>query len=183
MSHVPKRLGYEKYIKSGAWKRMRILFHAWVEDSGIPAGCWACGIVETESVFHVHHRFYPDTLGHEPVNSLSKLCEKCHSELHKLHNQGRKKMSLWEFSNLFITYKRISKELGAMPSECFEFLPVVEQPDPATKGKQKCRSLTKNQTPCKNLEVKHGLCNSHRPTRVKPNQQPIIPAGENRWVN
>lgn len=180
MSHAPKRLYYENYINSGAWKRMRKNFYAWVENNGIPAGCWACGITKIESMFHVHHRFYPDTLGHEPVNSPSKLCEKCHSELHKLHNQERKKLSLWDFSNLFITYKRVSKKLEALPSVCFEFLPVFVQPVPIQNSKKKCRSLTKNQTPCKNLEVKHGLCNSHRPTRSKPNQQPIISAGENR---
>lgn len=171
------KLRYNSYIKSGEWKRKRQQFREWIKSSQLPNSCWSCGVNEDEILFHIHHRFYPNQLGTEPISSLALLCENCHNKLHSWYKEIGEKIDLWEFSNSFIVVHREELGLEPLSSLCFVFLPqeqiVFSKPIPKT-TKSHCYSLTENRKPCKNKSVKNGLCNRHRPTRSRPNQKPIL---------
>jgi hypothetical protein len=172
-----KKIRYIHYLKSGEWKRKRKQFREWIEINALPNSCWSCGVNEDESLFHIHHRFYPNQLGSEPINSLALLCENCHNKLHNLHQKINKKIDLWEFSNSFIVVHREELGLEPLSSLCFVFLPqepIVFSKSSTKTTKSHCYSLTKDLRSCKNKAVKIGLCNSHRPTRSRPNQKPIL---------
>jgi hypothetical protein len=170
------KTSYNKYINSRQWKSKRNEFRIWLATNKITDACWACGVPENQSLFHVHHRFYSNKLGSESIDSLSLLCEECHSKLHNRHNKLKNKVSLWEFSNLFIKQERKKNGFENLPENCFKFVPpesIIFQPLNPSKQQLNCWSLTKQLSRCRNKPVKQGLCNRHRPTKSRPHQRPV----------
>ena len=66
---------YKIYLKSDEWKALRRLALDYANDK--------CQLCNTPNRLNVHHRFYPEVLGSEPVNDLTVLCNRCHIGFHQ----------------------------------------------------------------------------------------------------
>lgn len=87
---------YNKYVRSSHWERRRLLYYA--NHAKI---CAACG--HTKRI-HLHHKRY-DNLWEELDSDLVPLCERCHSEVHRRH-EDQHRQSLAEVTDNYITFFR-----------------------------------------------------------------------------
>lgn len=75
---------YVKYLKSPQWEAKR---EHWFSVYG--RWCRACG--RRDGALPLHHLTYAN-LGREPLSDLVALCQKCHSDVEKLHRKlGRRR--------------------------------------------------------------------------------------------
>ncbi len=87
---------YTKYIQSEVWRRKRRKYFTSKMYKTYPTGkkagkfvCYCCG---SEERLDLHHRTYK-RLGKERIAvDLVPVCKGCHSNIHKLHKEGR---TLW----------------------------------------------------------------------------------------
>lgn len=69
-----KFIDYFEWMKSPAWRRIR---NRKMKESGYK--CELCGSAKN---LHVHHITY-ENIGHEPMDDLLVVCNKCHKKLHE----------------------------------------------------------------------------------------------------
>lgn len=69
-----KFIDYFEWMKSPAWRQIR---NRKMKESGYK--CELCGSAKN---LHVHHITY-ENIGHEPLDDLLVVCNKCHKKLHE----------------------------------------------------------------------------------------------------
>ena len=72
---------YPEYLRTPEWRRTRLAKLEQVDNN-----CRRCGFRNTR--LHVHHLTY-DHLGHEWLDELVALCEKCHWVVHRERKEQR----------------------------------------------------------------------------------------------
>lgn len=91
------KVDYESYLKTALWAEKK---RQTLAERG--SSCEACGLKER---IHIHHATY-SRLGNEDISDLRVLCENCHFELHKAHDQSKLARKRWKslekFTNRFI---------------------------------------------------------------------------------
>lgn len=76
---------YYKYLKSSKWRLKRQQ-----KFDQVGRRCEECGSLNK---LHIHHLTY-DRLYVEKLDDLKVLCEKCHSEAHKIINKDKKRKTI-----------------------------------------------------------------------------------------
>lgn len=112
-----KKLGYDAYITSNAWRAKRLKRLA-IDGNK----CQGCG---SKTKLHVHHRTYIRFGGEELMDDLVTVCEGCHALIHKMHSLGRRRITLDQAtekilkqmspSPLVATVRRITNKRGPYP--------------------------------------------------------------------
>lgn len=99
------RSGYQTYIRSPAWRRVRQRFIA----SKLPKVCHGCG-EDWGTGDHLHHRTYKN-LGNERLIDLVPLCAPCHDAVHELYDSDPKwrRWGLWHTTKVALKYRRRGK--------------------------------------------------------------------------
>jgi hypothetical protein len=101
--------GYEAYIRSSAWRKVRQRFI----DSKLPKICMGCAR-PWGSGDHLHHRTYR-SLGNEVLADLVPLCQLCHQLVHDLHRANQsdpdaRSTQLWYATNQVIN--KVRSQIG-----------------------------------------------------------------------
>lgn len=71
---------YLSYLESERWNSLR--------NKRLEMDNFQCQICGNPKQLHVHHLFYPHTLGTETVNDLITLCADCHNMIETLKKSG-----------------------------------------------------------------------------------------------
>lgn len=117
---------YLAYLKSARWDELR--------TERIKMDNFQCRLCGNPHQLHVHHLYYPETLGTETVNDLITLCADCHKTIETLKQSGEVKrkqcairMVVWV--RFFLEsdegrYEKIISELTEFKSDKDSAIPV-----------------------------------------------------------
>lgn len=78
------RMTYEQYLRSPHWKSLRLEFWQHGPHSGKCCNC------SNRNNLHLHHKTYK-RIGHENLDDLCLLCERCHDKIHGREKTAGKK--------------------------------------------------------------------------------------------
>ena len=82
---------YDRHLASPKWAAFRQVALSIAKNR-----CRACAATED---LQVHHRTY-DHFGHEELDDVVVLCQRCHDAVHRLERSGR--LSLWDATNVVL---------------------------------------------------------------------------------
>lgn len=109
---------YLAYLKSARWDELR--------TERIKMDNFQCRLCGNPNQLHVHHLYYPETLGTETVNDLITLCADCHKAIETLKQSGEVKRKQWVIRMVVIVrlffdskedaYKKMMGELSEFKS-------------------------------------------------------------------
>lgn len=85
MCMTSKTEGYQKYIRSDAWRRSEGRKQ---ELAAALGRCRLCNVHADHAVIHVHHRTY-ERFGSEWASDLTTLCKECHDVVTNMLRERR----------------------------------------------------------------------------------------------